>query len=154
MDEYYDRWRDVKTVEDVPTFGFRYAVGLEPVNVNTDAMIEKFVLGVKQLGPLWEAFLPEGVIWFLTSMSENGKNKFRFPDEIWVETICNFALAYHQKVMHHEHIIKSLTPLYIGKVAAFVLETWEMSSGEVEERLESLCKVFMQFKDYLIERWQ
>ncbi len=154
MNEYQDKWKDVKETVDVPTFGFKYAVGLEPVHVNTDAMIEKFTLGVKELTPIWESFLPRGVMWFLSSVSENGKDKFRFPDEIWVEIIYNFALAYHQKIMHHEHIIKSLTPLYIGKVASFVHETWEMNSDEVEERLEKLTKVFLDFKEYIIERWE
>ncbi len=154
MSEHYGRWKDVKATEDVPTFGFKYAVGLEPINVNIEAMIEKFNHGAKELSPVWESFLPKGVMWFLSSVSENGKDTFTFPDEIWVEIIYNFALAYHLKIMHHEHIIKSLTPLYIGKVAAFVLETWEMNSDEVEERLDKLSKAFMDFKEYIIERWE
>jgi len=154
MDEYQEMWKGVRDIEDVTTFGFRYAVGLEPVNVNIDAMIEKFSLGVRELGVVWDAFLPRGVLWFLDSASGNGREKFVFPDDIWVEIIYSFALAYHEKVMHHEHIIRSLTPLYIGKVAAFVIETWEMSSEEVEERLEKLCRTFMDFKEYIIERWE
>jgi glycosyltransferase involved in cell wall biosynthesis len=154
MTEYPAKWKIVRELVDVPTFGFKYAVGLEPINVNIDSMIEKFSLGAKELNTMWESFLPRGVMWFLSSVTDNGKDKFRFPDEIWVEIIYSFALAYHHKVMHHEHIIKSLTPLYIGKVAAFVLETWEMSSDEVEERLDKLSKAYMDFKEYIIERWE
>lgn len=154
MSEYHKKWKDVRAIEDVPTFGFKYAVGLEPIHVNIDAMIEKFAHGAKELGPVWESFLPQGVMWFLSSASQNGKDKFNFPDEIWVETIYNFGLAYHKKIMNHEHIIKSLTPLYIGKVAAFVLETWEMNSDDVEVRLHTLCKAFLDFKEYIIERWE
>ncbi len=154
MGEYYDKWKDVKNIEDVPTFGFKYTVGLEPINVNVDAMIEKFTLGVNQLTPIWESFLPRGVIWLLDSLAKEDKDRFTLPDEVWVEIMFNFALAFHKNVMHHEHIIKSLTPLYIGKVAAFVKETWDMNSDEVEERLEQLCNAYLSFKDYIVERWE
>ncbi|UCG78801.1 MAG: glycosyltransferase [Nitrospirota bacterium] len=154
MSEHQKKWKDVRSFEEVPTFGFKYAVGLEPIRVNTDAMIEKFSLGVGQLTEIWESFLPKGVMWFLTSAAEKGSKGFTFPDEIWVEIIYNFGLAFHEKIMHHDHIIKSLTPLYLGKVASFVLETWEMESDEVEDRLDSLCRAFMDFKEYIIERWE
>ena len=44
--------------------------------------------------------------------------------------------------MSTEQIIKSLTPLYLGKVASFVIETWDSTADEVEGRLEELCLVF------------
>ena len=84
MSEHYDRWKDVKTTEDVPTYGFKYAVGLEPINVNIEAMIEKFNHGAKELSPVWESFLPKGVMWFLSSVVENGKDTFTFPDPVMV----------------------------------------------------------------------
>jgi hypothetical protein len=46
-----------------------------------------------------------------------------------------------------------MIPLYLGRVAAFVEENMESSSREVEEKIESLCKVFEEMKPYLIERW-
>jgi hypothetical protein len=38
-------------------------------------------------------------------------------------------------------------------VASFVKENQESSVKEVEEKIESLCKVFEEMKPYLIERW-
>jgi hypothetical protein len=65
----------------------------------------------------------------------------------------SFALACHRKVVRREHIIKSLTPLYLGKVASFVIENWDSSADEVERRLEQLCLAFERDKSYLVERW-
>ncbi|GMT46734.1 MAG: glycosyl transferase [bacterium] len=153
MEEYTTIWKDIKGSRPVPTFGFVYSVGLEPIKVNLDAMIEKFRLGVKELSVMYESFLPGELMWFLATVGEKPKEKFSIPDNVWVEIVYNFAIACHRKLMSREHIIKSLTPLYLGKVASFVIETWESTAAEVEQRLEELCIAFEKGKPYLVERW-
>ena len=68
--------------------------------------------------------------------------------------IYNFAIAYYHKTMAREHLLKSLTPLYLGKVASFVIETWESTAEEVEHRMEELCLTFEREKSYLNKRWK
>jgi hypothetical protein len=46
-----------------------------------------------------------------------------------------------------------MIPLYLGRVASFVKENQESSAREVEEKIESLCKIFEEMKPYLIETW-
>ncbi len=153
MEEYAPVWREVTGSEPVPTFGFVYSVGLEPIKVNLEGMIEKFRLGVKELSVMYESFLPGELMWFLAAVGEEPKEKFSIPDDVWVEIIYNFAVACHKRLMSQEHIIKSLTPLYLGKIASFVIETWESTAEEVEQRLEELCLTFERKKPYLVERW-
>ncbi|NOZ25281.1 MAG: glycosyltransferase [Nitrospirae bacterium] len=153
MEEYAGVWKNIKGSRPVPTFGFVYSVGLEPIKVNLEGMIEKFRLGVKELSVMYESFLPGELMWFLATVGEKPKEKFSIPDNVWVEIVYNFAVACHRKLMSREHIIKSLTPLYLGKVASFVIETWESTASEVEQRLEELCIAFEKEKPYLIDRW-
>jgi glycosyltransferase involved in cell wall biosynthesis len=154
METYSDVWKDIKNTEPVITCGFQYAVGLEPVNVNVDRMIDKFRLGVKELMDIWKEFLPEVIIDFLNKAEELPKEKFHIPDEIWVEIIYSFAIAAHKKLINKEHLLKSLTPLYIGRIASFVLETWQSDAEEVEEKIENLCIAFENKKSLLIDKWQ
>jgi hypothetical protein len=49
--------------------------------------------------------------------------------------------------------LKSLTPLYIGRTASFVMETWESNAAEVEEKIEQLCVSFEKEKDFLVKNW-
>ncbi|MDI6727866.1 MAG: glycosyltransferase [Thermodesulfovibrionales bacterium] len=154
METYSDVWKNIKGSEPVLTCGFQYAVGLEPVNVNLDRMIEKFRLGVKELMDIWKEFLPEGIIDFFNKAEGLPKEEFHIPDEIWVEIIYSFALAAHNKLINKEHLLKSLTPLYIGRTASFVLETWESDAEEVEEKIENLCIAFEKKKSLLIDKWQ
>lgn len=153
MEEYVQVWKNVETSVDIPTFGLVYEVGLEPVNINIDRIIEKFRLGVKELSTLYESFLPGEIMWFLDDISGKPKERFSVPDDVWVQIIYDSLVACHKRLMRREHIIKALTPLYLGKVASFVLETWESPAEEVEKRLEELSLSFEEGKEYLLERW-
>ena len=154
MEEYAPVWKGTKKSESIPTFGFSYAVGLEPIHVNLDGMIEKFRLGIQELSMLYESILPAELLQILRTAAKESKDAFALPDEAWVRIIYHFALACYHKTMSEEHILKSLTPLYLGKVAFFVIETWESTAEEVEQRLEDLCLAFEREKPYLIARWK
>ena len=154
METYQHIWMAIRGSEPVPIFGFQYEVGVEPIDINLDAMIDKFKLGVRELEGIWELFLNENILDLLKRLAgPQGKNNFFFPDDVWAKIIFDFAAAAHQRVMGKKHLLKSLTPLYLGKVASFVIETWDSSASEVEERIERLCLAFEETKPHLIERW-
>ncbi len=153
MGEYPHLWRSVKESQPVPTFGFHYEVGLEPIYVNIERMIENFRLGVKNLMEIWKKILPPETSRWLESIGQLSNEAFSFPEDLWVRIIYDFAVAYHRGSIHREHLLKSMIPLYLGRVASFVKDNGESSSNEVEEKIESLCKVFEEMKPYLIDRW-
>ncbi len=153
METWRDVWSGALPSEQVPSFGFRYAVGLEPIAVNVERMMERFVLGVQELSGIWEGALPSASLAFLREACRDKGEGFHFPDEEWVSIIYHFALAHHARILPREHLLKSLTPLYIGKVASFVLETRDSSAEEVEDRIEKLCVAFEKMKPLLLEKW-
>jgi hypothetical protein len=152
-EDYAAIWKAVEGSQEIPAFGFQYAVGLEPVSVNLERMVEKFRLGIRELLDLWRVFIPEHIVGFLKQAEDAPGNILHIPDEIWAEIIYSFALATHAKSLNKEHLLKSLTPLYIGKVASFVAETHECSADEVEEKIDALCMAFEKGKKIFIERW-
>ncbi len=154
METYYDVWRNIKASESIPTFGFIYSVGLEPVAVNINKMIEKFKLGIKELSPIWETFMPEDLRNLLSDkLGRLPVEAFNISDDVWVKIIYSFASAWHNKKINKEHLLKSLTPLYIGRIASFVIETETSNALDVEEKIESLCRIFEDKKDSLINSW-
>jgi len=153
MAEYQQVWKELRESQEVPTFGFHYEVGLEPVSVNVERMIENFRLGVKDLMEIWrKVLLHETVLW-LESIGRLSSEAYSFPQDLWVRVVYDFAIAYSKGRFHRELLLKSMIPLYLGRVASFVKENKESSSREVEEKIESLCKVFEEMKPYLIEHW-
>lgn len=153
MIQYYDFWKEIKKIEEVPTFGFKFAVGLEPVNVNLNKMIENFSLGVKELKIIWQNILNKNTLNFLEELTKKEVRDFNFLDELWTEIVYSFAIAYKNKVINRQHLLKSLIPLYLGRTAFFVKENWDSNMEEVEERIENLCHIFELKKDYLLDNW-
>jgi glycosyltransferase involved in cell wall biosynthesis len=154
MEEYAQSWKQVRTSEEVPVFGFQYEVGLEPVNVNIQRMIDKFTLGAQELAVVWEKILPGKTLDFLRRLAETSGDGFHMPDSLWVDIVYSFALAAHQNILNKEHLLKSVTPLYIGRTASFVIEAWESSGLEVEEKIENLCREYEKNKPSFSDRWE
>ena len=154
METYPHVWKKVKKSQQVPTFGFQYTAGLEPISVNIENMIQKFKLGVKELISIWRVFMPKEIIDFLRRALKMPNEKFSIPDSVWVEIIYCFAAATHTKVINKEHLLKSLTPLYIGRIASFVREAWDSDAAEVELKIEELCGMFERKKSFLLENWE
>jgi glycosyltransferase involved in cell wall biosynthesis len=151
MEEYSDRWKKVTETSPVPMFGFQFSVGLEPINVNVERMVHMFRVGLRDLGQLWEEIMyPET---FESVKRIAMADAHFFDDTTWVRVIYDYALAWHARIMSQEHILKTLTPLYLGKVASLVLELEESSAEEVEQRLGMLCSAYEKEKSYLAQRW-
>lgn len=153
METYSDTWKTIKGSEPVPSFGFQYTVGLEPVGVNIERMIERFKLGVKELMGIWKGLLSKDIVDFLGTAELMKKETFHIPEEIWVEIIYSFAIAAHKKMINREHLLKSLTPLYIGRTASFVIDTMNSDAPDVEEKIERLCRIYEDKKFFLKVNW-
>jgi len=154
MEEYSDIWKQEHVSYDIPSFGFKYTVGLEPVNVNLAAMVEKFKLGVRELASVYNKYISPEVMMCLSTIAQDSNDIVLISDEIWVRILYDTALACHNKIMPREHIIKALTPLYLGKIASFVVETKDSDAAQVEDRIEDLCRVYEHEMNYLVSKWQ
>jgi glucosylglycerate synthase len=153
MEDHAPRWRTASGTEPVPVFGFEYAVGLEPIQVNVERMLSIFRGGVRDLGEVWERALAPDTYRRVRALGDGDGTAFRYPAELWVRTIYDFAAAYHGKVLNRDHLLRSLTPLYLARTASFVLETAEADAEEVERVLEELSLEFERAKPYLVARW-
>ncbi len=153
METYKDVWKQVKATEDVPTFGFHYTVGLEQVTVNVDRMVTVFREGIENLRDIWTDVLGSGDFRDVESLIRRTNRDFTFPRGLWTRTIYDYAIAFHKKKLPVTHLIKSLTPLYLGKTASFVKEAAAMGPIEAEQEIEKLCLSFEENKEYLTKSW-
>ena len=154
MESTFGVWSQVRGSEPVAVFGVPAEVGLEPVEVDAARMISAFRQGLADLYGVWETFLSQPVLESLKKMAENDPGPFVFPDRLWVKTIFEFAVAFHRSRMSRDHLIKSLTPIYLGRIASFVLETQTSTAADVENKVELLCLEYENLKSYLVERWR
>ncbi len=154
MEGYQDVWEGRTGSSPVPQFGPPYEPGPEGGAVNVERMVRGFQQGLRDLLPIWEIILAPETLDGILSLGLVEAEEFRFPAALWVQTIYDFALAYHEKALHREHLLKSLTPLYLGRTASLVLETREGTPEDVERAIETLCETFESMKPYLTQRWR
>jgi glucosylglycerate synthase len=154
MEDYAAVWKPVVATQAVPSFGFEYTVGLEHVNVNTARMLTLFREGLRNLREIWIAILGAGDFRELERIGVLSDRDFHFPVSLWTRIVYDYAIAFHLKKLPAEHLIKSLTPLYIGKTASFILTAANMDAAEAEAEVEKLCREFENNKNYLVTNWK
>ena len=155
MNEYENVWKKRNGSQDVDLFGFRYGVGLDPITVNVDRMLRAFRMGCQDLTEVWERALTPETHAAVRRLGGNSSNPapFHMEDELWARIVLDFAVACRRQPVERGYFLRSLTPLYLARVASFVVETGDLLAEEVENRIERLCACFEKLKPYLIDRW-
>ena len=100
MEEHEKVWKGTHGSVPTPMFGFRYTVGLEPVRVNPERMMEAFRLGVRDLGSVYESFLQPDLVSALRQLAQAPPEKFILEDATWVAALYDFAAAFHRAPAH------------------------------------------------------
>jgi glycosyltransferase involved in cell wall biosynthesis len=154
METYQDVWKPLRGSEAVPTFGFEYTVGLEHISVNVGRMLNLFRDGLTNLREIWIDVLGAGDLREVERLGTMADREFRFPLGLWTRVIYDYAISYHQKKLPAQHLIKSLTPLYLAKTASFILEVEQGGQAEAEAAIENLCREFEDAKAYLATSWK
>ncbi|MEW6336059.1 MAG: glycosyltransferase [Acidobacteriota bacterium] len=153
MEQLDPLWRLIRSTQAVPAFGFECTMGLEPVQVNVGRMLGVFTTGVRELGPVWERIMAPDTFREIQALTATEAPDFRYPAALWVRTVYDFAAAFRHSVLPRDHVLRALTPLYLGRTASFVLENADAGADEVEAVIEEVCRQFEAMKPYLIERW-
>jgi AcrR family transcriptional regulator len=156
MQEYEQVWRQQDGSRPVELFGFRFDVGLDPIEVNLERMRTAFRRGCDELEEVWSLALEPAThraVRELARQAAEGPGSFHMEDGLWTRVVMDFACAHREQRVARGHLLRSLTPLYLARVASFVSETRTMVSAEVEERIEQLCCSFESGKQYLVSRW-
>ncbi len=151
MERHEKAWRGISGSEPVPVFGFPYAVGLEPVPVKLDRLLAQYRQAAHDLPPIWESFLSPASLTAIRDAAH--APAVALGDEAWVRIIAESAAGFHRKALPASTLIRSLVPLYLGKVATFVAETEAGSAEEAEARLEELALAYERGKGMFETLW-
>jgi glucosylglycerate synthase len=154
MEKHEMLWSRLEGSQPVPLFGFTYEVGVEPVHVNMERMVLHYRQGLADLEPIWRQILSNDTFAQLRDLQGTSNNDCRIPDELWVQVVYDAAIAHRKRMIRRDHLLKALTPLYLGRTASFVHATQGLTSVEAEQKIEALCHTFERMKPYLVERWQ
>jgi hypothetical protein len=125
-----------------------------PPEPKVERMVRAFRLGLKDLLPVWGEVMPEETLGQLYPLGVVDADEFAFPAPVWARVVSDFALAYHARSLPRDHLLRALTPLYLGRVAGFLSEVRGGSPSRIVERLEALGRAFEAEREYLRARWR
>jgi glucosylglycerate synthase len=147
-------WQRVKGSRLVKTFGDAAPTGPGPAAPAVAPMLSAFKLGHQELQGVWGAVLPPQSLLALKRLAACPEERFAVDDELWARVVYDFAVGYHLAVMDRMLLLRSLTPLYLGWAASFVIEVRDLDPAGVDARVEVLCRAFESAKPYVISRWR
>jgi len=154
MERHAGEWQDVRG--SVAVSQRAHAVPIAPAvgDVRPDRMVRAFHLGLKDLLPIWEQALSDETLGQLYPLGLLEPEDFHFAPRLWARVVGEFALAHHERRLPRDHLLRALTPLYLGRVAAFVLETRVSSPSGASDALEKVGLAFEAEKATLSVRWR
>ncbi len=147
-------WQSIRGSRALPRFGSPEASPPDTGTVDVHGMIESFQLGAQNLQDVWGLILPPTTLLELKRLSRVTEDKFRISDPLWVRIIYDFALGHRLRTISRDHLLRSITPLYLGWIASYALEMQLAGPAEVDSRLERLSKAYEDNKSYLVSRWR
>jgi glucosylglycerate synthase len=147
-------WSIVTGSQPVPTTGNEQEVLLEPMRVNRKRLREMFSNGVAELNSVFQLILSPSTLAELQRIAPLGEDEFRYPAELWVRTVYEFAASFQKSVISRDHTIQALAPLFRGRALTFLIENRNASAKDVEDNIEGLCLEFERLKPYLLQMWK
>ncbi|MBI2215150.1 MAG: glycosyl transferase family 2 [Acidobacteria bacterium] len=152
LEEYEDAWTNGAGSTVAASLGDPVETPHDPVNVDVGRMLEQFRFGVETLRPVYELALPEPLLLQLeAAVASNGVE--RVNDVLWTRVVYAFATAFRRRIIAREQLLSSLTPLYLGRVASFILENRERNDEEAEEHIQQLARTFRSLRSDFVAAW-
>jgi hypothetical protein len=149
-------WQRTRASATVPVRGEFAADSVDSgaSDLNLNRMIETFQLGVRDLQEIWSLVLPPATLLELRKLSRLKPEQVQMPDELWAHIVYDFALAHRQRTINRDHLLRSMTPLYLAWVGSYAREMESAGPAAVEQRMERLSLAYEAAKPYLISRWR
>ncbi len=154
LDHRVDIWQRIRGSVAIPVIGGEGSPESDTSGPPVDTLIDSYRLGYRELRDIWTWVLPPRTIVELRKLTEVPVERFRIDDRLWAGIIYDFAIGYSSRAMPRDHLLRSLTPLYSGWLASFILQLGGADQTQIEDRVEQLCRAFEVEKRHLIARWR
>jgi hypothetical protein len=154
MERQAASWQRIRGSKPVATLSLPEPLTGDTGTVDVRRMIESFQLGAQNLEEVWRIVLPPTTLLEMRKLSRVSADQFRMPDDLWVRIVYDFALGHRLRTISRDHLLRSITPLYLGWIASYALELQAAGPAEIEARIERLSRVYETSKPYLVSRWR
>lgn len=154
MERFAPCWQRTRNSVPVVVFGDPVSVSLDEGSVDISRLVESFQLANRDLQEIWGLVLPPSTLVELRKLSRMPVEQFHMSDELWVRIVYDFALGHRLRIINRDHLLKSMTPLYLAWVASYAQALALHGETTLEQRLERLSVAYESGRPYLVSRWR
>ncbi len=152
MPRYETTWRRVQGSEPIPLLGTPAEVEPPPITPAIDRMHTNFRAGFEHFSPLWREILAPETYDRLAELASHQAPEASFDAQTWSHMVYDFAYSYLRWSRDRYKLIETMTPIYYGRIASYMIETADMTTAEADEIVERQAEIFEHEKPYLIQR--
>jgi hypothetical protein len=154
VERYAPLWQRVRGSQPVAEYGQPLYLRNEDNGIDVSRLFESFQIGTRNLREVWSLVLPPSTLVELAKMARLPAQTFSLPDEMWARIVYDFALAWRVRAINRDHLLRAMTPLYLGWIASYAKDVEHRDPEFVEQRLEASCLAWEKAKNYLVSRWR
>jgi len=145
----YDKWKDLKNINQPPLYGMRHMDPPQDLNVDRSAIEKQARTSFANSQALLEANLTPDLFKEIKTMYEGGT--IDISPEQWVTSVYDMIVAFRDAKDKIE-LVESLKGLYFGRALSFMNKTWDMSTEQAEEEIIAGAELFHAKRGYLIDK--
>ena len=153
--DYRQVWGDVERFYSQSTLTrYKSSVQTEPIPERdcTD-LLDALALGWIEYRSLWKKVLMPDNLTLLEALAALPPDRFYFPADLWARIIYDFAVVFNKGECDPYQVVKSLFPIYQGRLAAFWQEVAGLSLVGREGTIAAQAVEFEEIRAYLRIRW-
>ncbi len=155
--EYESVWKEIHGVYETEKFGGEIDDSTaQEVKVSLSDTIKAFKSNYDNYAPFYRELLSREIQIKFEQIKRLETANFDFSSEIWAKTVYSFLTEFHKK--HKEPRITSLLLdalriLWIGRVAVFIKDTWNLDRDQAEEKIREEVRAFTKLKPELVNTY-
>ncbi len=155
IERYEPVWKTIRGVTPTESFGDVNGNGEpEPIQVNLQVTMDAFKNNYDTYSDIYKSFLEPQILTKFEELRRINGTHIDFPSEIWAKTVYSFIAEFHKNPSYgKDQLIDALRVLWIGRIAAYLKETWTESEEESETKVVEEAKTFEKLKPYLIDKY-
>jgi hypothetical protein len=154
-EKYEPVWREIQGVSETEKFG-EEKLDCVPakIEVSLPNTINAFKSNYSNYAPFYRQLLTKDIQMKFEKLKALETSDVDLPSEIWAKTVYAFMTEFHKKHGESRYellLLDALRILWIGRVAAFMKDTWDAERDEAEEKIREEAKVFSELKPVLVD---
>ena len=152
IEKYEPVWKKINGISETEKIGADNYDSVPPaIDVSLPNTIRAFNSNYENYVPTFRSLLTKDIITKFEQLKTLESSKVDFPSEIWAKTVYTFVAAFHRERKEPRaalFLLDALRILWIGRVAAFMKDTWSLERDQAEEKIREEARVFAKLKPH------